>query len=80
LIAFGRWWWAPVPAVLAGVFLIFGLFASGESGRLVDLRNPGDSLGLWIQMLTVLIATAAAIVATLQRYLGRASRAAIQAG
>ena len=79
LIAFGRWWWAPLSAILAGVFLTFGLFASGESGRLFDLRNPGDSLGLWIQTLAVLVATASAIVATVQNYLGRSARTAIQA-
>ena len=79
LVAFGRWRWAPVPAVLAGIFLTMGLFASGESGRLFDLRNSGDSVGLWIQTLAVLVATAAAITATIQNYLGRASRAPIQA-
>ena len=79
LIAFGRWRWAPVPAVLAGVFLTFGLFASGESGRLFDLSNPGDSVGLWIQTLAVLVATAAAITSTARNYLGRTSRPAIQA-
>jgi hypothetical protein len=79
LIAFGRWRWTPVTAILAGVFLTFGLFASGEAGRLFDLSNPGDSLGLWIQTLAVLVATASAIVATVQNYLGRSARTAIQA-
>jgi hypothetical protein len=79
LIAFGRWWWAPVPAILAGVFLTFGLFASGESGRLFDLSNPGDSIGLWVQTLAVLVATASAIAATVQNYQSRTSSAAVQA-
>ena len=79
LIAFGRWRWAPVSAVLAGLFLTVGLIASGASGRLFDLRNPADSLGLWIQTLAVLAATAAALVSTIQNYVGRASRSAIQA-
>jgi hypothetical protein len=79
LIAFGRWWWAPVPAVLAGLFLTFGLFASGESGRLFDLSNPGDSIGLWVQTLAVLVATASAIAATVQNYQSRTSSAAVQA-
>ena len=41
LIATGRWWWAPIPAVLAGMFLTIGLFAAGETGRLVksDVRR-----------------------------------------
>jgi len=79
LIAFGRWWWAPVPAVLAGLFLTFGLFASGESGRLFDLSNPGDSFGLWVQTLAVLVATTAAIVAAVQNYQSRTSSAAVRA-
>ena len=66
LIAFGRWRWAPVSAVLAGLFLTVWLIASGASGRLFDLRNPADSLGLWIQTLAVLAATAAALVSTIQ--------------
>ena len=78
LIAFGRWRWAPVPAVLAGLFLTVGLFASGTSGRLFDLSNPGDLLGLWIQTLAVLAATAVAVVSTIQNYVGRTSRPAIQ--
>jgi hypothetical protein len=65
--------------VIAGLFLTVGLFASGASGRLFDLSNPADSLGLWIQTLAVLAATAAAIVSTIQNYVGRASRPAIQA-
>lgn len=79
LVAFGRWRWAPVPAVLAGMFLTFGLFASGESGRLFGLSNPGDSVGLWIQTLAVLVATAAAITASVQNYLGPTSRTPVQA-
>ena len=79
LIAFGRWRWTPVTAVLAGLFLTLGLFASGSSGRLFDLSNPADSLGLWIQTLAVLAATAAAIASTIQNSVGRASRSAIQA-
>jgi hypothetical protein len=78
VLALGRWRWAPVPAVLAGLFLTVGLFASGASGRLFDLSNPADSLGLWVQTLAVLVETAAAIVSTIQNYVGRASRPAVQ--
>ena len=71
LIAFGRWRWAPVTAILAGLFLIVGLFASGASRRLFDLSlegGAGGSIGLWVQMLAVLMATIAAIVALVQGY------------
>jgi hypothetical protein len=75
LIAFGRWWWTPVTAILAGLFLIFGLFASGAALRLLDVSKTGGlvgSLGLWVQMVAVVIATIAGIVATVQHVESRA--------
>lgn len=68
LTAFGRWRWAPLSAVLAGLFLTFGLFASGESARLFGLSNFGDSIGLWIQMLAVILATICGVITTVQNY------------
>jgi hypothetical protein len=56
LIAMGRWWWAPILAVLAGMFLTIGLFAAGETGRLVHPTSVADSFGLWMQMVAVLAA------------------------
>jgi len=73
LIAFGRWRWLPISAVLAGLFLTFGLFASGQSGRLINFSKFGDSVGLWIQMLSVIVATIAAIITTIQNYANRPS-------
>lgn len=76
LIVFGRWWWTPVSAVLAGLFLTFGLFASGESARLFDLSQvggPDAPIGLWVQTLAVIVATVAAIIATVQNYRSRKS-------
>jgi hypothetical protein len=73
LIAFGRWRWTPVIAVLAGLFLTFGLFASGESRRLFDPSRLGDSVGLWVQMLAVIVATVAGIIATIHNYRSRTS-------
>ena len=64
LIAMGRWWWAPIPAVLGGMFLIIGLFAAGETGRLVHPTSVADSFGLWMQMVAVLAATASGALAT----------------
>jgi len=68
LIAFGRWRWTPITAVLAGLFLTFGLFASGGSPRLFNPSQLGDSVGLWIQMLAVIVATVTGIIATIQNY------------
>ena len=83
LVAFGPWRWTPVPAVLAGLFLTIGLFASGESARLFDLAQSGrfgGAIGLWVQMLAVVVATVAAITATVQNYRSRTSVAASEPG
>jgi hypothetical protein len=73
LVDFGPWRWTPAAAVVAGLFLVSGLFASGSSLRLFDLiqiGGVGGSVGLWVQMLAVLVATVAALIATLQNYRG----------
>ena len=64
LIAFERWWWAPILAVLSGLFLTFGLFAAGETGRLTNPKSFADSFGLWTQTLAVLVATVGGVLAT----------------
>jgi len=56
LIAFTRWQWAPVVPLLAGLFLTLGLFTSGAYKRLLQTSNWGDSIGLWIQSVAVLLA------------------------
>lgn len=69
-VYFGRWRWTPAPAVIAGVFLTAGLFASGDAARLTDTGLPGGvggSIGLWVQMIAVVVATVAAVVALVRR-------------
>ncbi|PSR52680.1 hypothetical protein AHMF7605_03640 [Adhaeribacter arboris] len=68
LIYFAPWKWTPISAVLAGIFLTAGLFLSGASKRLIDLQNPGDSTGLWIQTLAVAGALLAGCMAIYQNY------------
>ncbi|HEY9639831.1 MAG TPA: hypothetical protein V6C57_05070 [Coleofasciculaceae cyanobacterium] len=68
LIAFGHWRWTPILAVVAGLFLISGLFLSGALVRLFDLSQFGVCVGLWIQMLGVLVATIAGIMNTVRNY------------
>lgn len=71
LVYFGRWRWAAIPAVLAGLFLTGGLFLSGESVRLVDTDLQGGAagaVGLWIQTVAVAVAAVAGAVTTAQRY------------
>ena len=57
--------------MLAGLFLIVGLFASGESRRLLDSSRPSDSVGLWVQMLAVIVAAVAGMIATIHNYRSR---------
>lgn len=71
LVAVGRWRWTPVSAVLAGVFLTVGLFASGSAPRLLDLSQLGGFVGLWVQMLAVIGALVGGLIATVQNYAGR---------
>jgi hypothetical protein len=56
-----------VPVVLAGLFLTFGTFASGEAHRLID-SSLLDAAGLWLQLLAVVVATIAAAGMTIRTY------------
>jgi hypothetical protein len=60
---FVPWRGAPVAAVAASVFLIFGLFAADQASRLVEVETALDTLGLWIQMIAVVVALLAAFPA-----------------
>jgi hypothetical protein len=69
-VYFGRWRWTPALVVIAGLFLTVGLFASGDAARLTDTGLPGGvggSIGLWLQMIAVVVATVAAGVALVRR-------------
>jgi hypothetical protein len=63
IVWFAPWRWAPVAAVLAGVFLIVGLFAAGQASRLVEVDTVLDTTGLWIQMVAVVVAIVTAVQA-----------------
>lgn len=68
LVAFGPWRWVPVVGAVLGVWLIVGLSLSGEAGRLLDPSWFGGFVGLWIQLLAVIVAVVAGIAATIQNY------------
>jgi hypothetical protein len=73
LVYFGRWRWAAIPAVLAGLFLTVGLFLSGESVRLFGTDLPGGaagSVGLWVPDRGRRGRHGAGAVTTAQRYPG----------
>jgi hypothetical protein len=80
LVAFARWRWTPILALPAALFLLFGLVATGESARLFDPSRPGGvggSIGLWVQMLGVVVAGVSGVVATVRSDASRARTAGI---
>ena len=63
LIAVGKRRWTLIIAIVAGLFLTFGLFSSGAYTRLVTPTQLGDTIGLWIQTLAVIVAVIAGVIA-----------------
>lgn len=63
LTAFLPFRWSPVAAVLAAAFMIIGLFGAGQASRLIEVRTVGDTVGLWLQMIMVVVAGALAVLA-----------------
>jgi hypothetical protein len=69
LIALGPWRWTPIPgvaislAILVGAFIAYGLF-----DRLSHLDQAGAFTGTWIQMVGLIIALIAGVIATIQNY------------
>jgi hypothetical protein len=68
LIGLTRLRWAPILAILGGLFLMLGLFTSGAAARLLNPGQFGDFIGLWIQMLGVVYAVITSIIAIKQNY------------
>lgn len=60
---FVRGRWAPIAAVAVGLFLVVGLFAAGQAGRLIDVTSWADTIGLWIQLVGVTVAAGAGLAA-----------------
>ena len=63
IVWFVPWRGAPVAAILASLFLIIGLFAADQATRLIDVDTVLDTLGLWIQMVAVVVSLASAVIA-----------------
>jgi hypothetical protein len=64
LVAFLPWRWAPVFGVLAGAFMVIG--AIGAANARYDLSHPGHPgafIGTWIQLIAVVIAVVAGVMA-----------------
>lgn len=64
LVAFLPWRWVPLIGVLVGAFMIFGA-AAASTGR-YDLTHPGHPgafIGTWIQLIAVVVAVVAGVMA-----------------
>jgi hypothetical protein len=66
VVWFVPWRGAPVAGIVAALFLVLGLFAADQAGRLIEVDTVPDTVGLWIQMVSVLVALGAAVVAILR--------------
>lgn len=74
LIWFVPWRWMPLFGTFAGLSQWIGLFAAGQAPRLVTMDPIGGTLGLWLQLLAVIVATVAGIAAVVTGGEYRASR------
>ena len=63
-IVFAPWWWRVIPGAVVSGFLLLGLFVSGQAGRLVDFNNLGGSIGLWVQLVAMVVGLVAGAAAT----------------
>lgn len=69
LVAFGPWRWTPIAGVLVALFILGGAFiAPGLFARLSNPAQLGGFVGTWIQVLGLLTALVAGIIAARQNY------------
>jgi predicted outer membrane lipoprotein len=69
LVAVGPWRWTPIVALVLALFeLVAALAAPGSTYRLTHPALLGGFAGMWLQMLGLVLACAAGIVATTWNY------------
>ena len=71
LVGFAPWRWVPAAGAFVGLFLTVGFVASRSVSYLVDAGRPGVLAGAWVELLGVLTALVAGVVAALQNYRAR---------
>jgi hypothetical protein len=74
-VALAPWRWVPVVGVVLGVFMIVGFLASGGIANLMGALGPFVSVGLAVQMIGIVVALVAGVVATVRAYRSAAVRA-----
>lgn len=68
IVAFAPWRWTPILGSLMGISLIFGFFQNESVDRFSDLTPLLGFLGLWIQLVGVIVAIVAGALATIRNY------------
>ena len=69
--------WAAAISLLTGVFILFGFVATGDIAHLAGTENAVVTIGKWLQLVTIVVGTVAA-VASLVRPPVRRSAGAVR--
>ena len=67
-VALARWPWAPGVGAFLGLFVTVGFVVSGGPPNLVGRDGTSVAIGTWIQMIGVLTALIAGVIATRTDY------------
>jgi hypothetical protein len=67
-VALARWSWAPGVGAFLGLFVTVGFVVSGGPPNLVGRDGTSVAIGTWIQMIGVLTALIAGVIATRANY------------
>ena len=68
LVALAPWSWAPAVGAFLGLFVTVGFVASGGPPNLVGRDGTSVAIGTWIQLIGVLTALLAGVIATRANY------------
>ena len=68
LVALAPWPWAPAVGAFLGLFVTVGFVASGGPPNLVGRDGTSVAIGTWIQLIGVLTALLAGVIATRANY------------
>jgi hypothetical protein len=68
VVAFGPWRWAPAVGAFGGLFVTVGFVLSGSLPNLLGADGTSVLVGSWVQLLGVLTAFIAGVLATRHNY------------
>src|SRR5205085_773356 len=73
LVALVRWRWTPVAGVVLSLLILFGGVVSGIVAHMSNSTQVGGFVGIWVEVLGLIVAIIAGTVATVQNYQTRTS-------